>query len=122
MSALQIGLLLSYAIGMSIGQVLFKYAALSFSPSAAAAATTLGRILQLGSNPYFLAALILYLLLSVLWVWLLSFTSLSRAYPFVALAFIVTPLFGHFIFLEALEPKFYFGIGFIVVGLVLVIG
>ena len=48
-------------------------------------------------NGYFFVAVILYAALTVLWVWILSFTPLSRAYPFVALAFALTgawrPLF-----------------------------
>src|SRR5437660_11479525 len=35
----------------------------------------------------FFVALILYAALTVLWVWILSFTQLSHAYPFLALAF-----------------------------------
>ena len=38
-------------------------------------------------NGYFFVALILYARLTVLWVWILSFTQLSRTYPFLALAF-----------------------------------
>src|SRR5881392_852250 len=45
-------------------------------------------------NGYFFVALILYAALTVLWVWILSFTQLSRAYPFLALAFALTPALG----------------------------
>src|SRR5258705_5915493 len=38
-------------------------------------------------NGYFFVALILCAALTLLWVWILSFTPLSRAYPFLALAF-----------------------------------
>ena len=38
-------------------------------------------------NGYFFVALILYARLTVLWVWILSFTKLSRTYSFLALAF-----------------------------------
>jgi drug/metabolite transporter (DMT)-like permease len=120
-SALQVALLLAYAIGMSLGQILFKFSALSLSPSGAVAPTAAGQLYQLGFNPYFLGAMSLYFGLSVLWVWILTFTPLSRAYPFVALAFIITPFVSHFVFMEALDLRFYFGLSFIVVGLVLVI-
>jgi drug/metabolite transporter (DMT)-like permease len=120
-SALQVTLLLAYAIGMSLGQLLFKFAALSISPSAAAAPTAGGQLFQLGLNPYFLGAMSLYFGLSVLWVWILTFTPLSRAYPFVALAFIITPFVSHFVFMEALDLRFYFGLTLIVIGLILVI-
>jgi drug/metabolite transporter (DMT)-like permease len=120
-SMLQVTLLLGYAIGMSLGQLLFKFAALSISPSVPDAPLEAGGIFHLGLNPYFIGAVSLYFGLSFLWVWILTFTPLSRAYPFVALAFIVTPLASHLLFTEALDLKFYFGLAFIVVGLILVI-
>src|SRR5258705_12567796 len=39
------------------------------------------------STGIFFVALILYAALTVLWVWILSFTQLSHTYPFLALAF-----------------------------------
>jgi hypothetical protein len=45
-------------------------------------------------NGYFFVALILYAALTILWVWIQSFTQLSRAYPFLALAFALTPALG----------------------------
>lgn len=103
---------------MSLGQLLFKFAALSML-SSDARALTVGKLFQLGMNPYFLGAMSLYFGLSVLWVWILTFTPLSRAYPFVAIALIVTPLLSQFIFMEALDLRFYFGLSFIIFGLLL---
>jgi hypothetical protein len=37
---------------------------------------------------------------NLIWVWFLSFTPLSRAYPFVALAFVLTPLLAVSLFGE----------------------
>ena len=54
-------------------------------------------------NGYFFVALILYARLTVLWVWILSFTPLSRAYPFLALAFALTPALGCLVFAEPLR-------------------
>ena len=54
-------------------------------------------------NGYFFVALILYARLTVLWVWILSFTPLSRAYPFLALAFALTPALGCLVFAESLR-------------------
>lgn len=121
MSALQVALLLAYAFGMSAGQILFKIAALSIASPDGAATSIADRLLHLGLSPFFLSALAMYFALSVLWVWILTFTPLSRAYPFVALAIVATPVVSHFAFAEALDLKFYFGLFFIVVGLILVI-
>jgi hypothetical protein len=54
-------------------------------------------------NRYFFVALILYARLTVLWVWILSFTPLSRAYPFLALAFALKPALGCLVFAEPLR-------------------
>lgn len=120
MTTLQVMVLLIYSVGMSLGQLLFKYAALSLS-SPGSTILTARRMFQLGLSPYFLGAMLMYFGLSILWVWILTFTPLSRAYPFVAIAFVITPLMGHFIFMETLGVRFFFGLFFIIIGLVLVI-
>jgi drug/metabolite transporter (DMT)-like permease len=114
----QILLLCGYAIGMAGGQMLFKLASLRFTGEA-----SLGeRLLTLAQNGYFVAALAAYFALSVVWVWILSFTPLSRAYPFVALAFAVTPLLGGLVFSEPMPLRLLVGIGVVLCGLVLVAG
>jgi drug/metabolite transporter (DMT)-like permease len=119
LTASQIVLLLAYAAGMAAGQLLFKGAALRLASPAASAGE---RILALFQNGYFLAALALYAALAILWVWVLSFTPLSRAYPFVALAFAVTPLLGGLVFDETISLRLVFGVLLILSGLFFVIG
>ena len=69
-----------YAAGMSGGQVLFKMAALRYVADGGVGE----RLLGLVCNIYFVTALVFYAGYAILWVWILSFTPLSRAYPFVA--------------------------------------
>jgi len=116
LSHFQIAVLTAYAIGMSAGQVLFKAAANRFNPDRQLAA----RLLDLAQDGYFLAALGLYAGFAVLWVWILSFTPLARAYPFVALAFVLTPLLGGAVFGEAISLRLLGGIALILAGLFLV--
>ena len=61
------------------------------------------RLFTMMLNGYFLGAVLLYAALTVLWVWILTFTPLSRAYPFVALAFALTPLLGALVFAEPIS-------------------
>jgi drug/metabolite transporter (DMT)-like permease len=117
LSLWQIALLTAYAVGMSVGQVLFKMAALRY---AAAAGGLSERLLGLLFNAYFIAALVLYAAYAILWVWILSFTPLSRAYPFVALAFALTPLLGGLLFGDTLSVRVIVGILFVLCGLFLV--
>jgi drug/metabolite transporter (DMT)-like permease len=74
------------------------------------------------ANVYFLGAILLYVALTVLWVWILTFTPLSRAYPFVALAFAVTPVLGGLVFGEPIGTRLILGISLILGGLLLVAG
>ncbi len=115
----QILVLTAYAIGMSCGQLLFKIAAMR---PAIAHGTTVERLLGLLQNIPFLLALLLYAGFAILWVWILSFTPLSRAYPFVALAFALTPLLGGMFFAEPVSLRLLLGILFILAGLLLVAG
>ena len=112
----QVALLLAYAAGMAGGQLLFKAAALRYLPD-----DPLGeRLLSIVLSSYFLVAVVLYGALTVLWVWVLTFTPLSRAYPFVALAFAITPLLGGLVFGEPVALRLMLGIGLILSGLLLV--
>ena len=119
LSPFQIGLLAAYAVGMSAGQVLFKLAAIDF---AATKGGLSGRRNGLLLDPYFVGAVIFYAALAVLWVWVLSFTPLSRAYPFVALAIAVTPLLGTALFGEPISARLLLGLVFVLCGLYLVTG
>jgi len=112
----QIALLSLYAAGMASGQILFKMAALRVVVDG----TFVERIVTLAGNVYFLAAFMVYSALAVLWVWILTFTPLSRAYPFVALAIAITPLLGAFLFDEPVTLRLILGILIIALGLTFV--
>jgi multidrug transporter EmrE-like cation transporter len=116
LSAGQLAILVAYAAAMAGGQLLFKTAAMR----GAGAASLTERIAGSLFNGYFIVALILYAALTVLWVWILGFTPLSRAYPFVALAFALTPALGIVVFGETASLRLAIGIALIVCGLCLI--
>lgn len=118
LSFAQIALLVAYAGGMVGGQILFKLSALK----AAAEGPVGERLSAMMLNGYFAAAVLLYAALAVLWVWILNFTPLSRAYVFVALAFAVTPLLGGLLFAEPISVRLVIGIVLICCGLLFVTG
>jgi drug/metabolite transporter (DMT)-like permease len=118
LSLAQIALLSSYAVAMAIGQVMFKLAAVHM-PSVG---SLMERLTSLAHNGFFLAALALYGALTLLWVWILTFTPLSRAYVFIALAFAITPLAGGYLFGEPISLRLVIGVGLIVGGLLCVAG
>ena len=118
LSLTQIAVLTAYAAGMAGGQILFKVAALRFAGDAPLAE----RVLGLLQNGVFVLAMVLYVGLAVAWVWILSFTPLSRAYPFVALAFAITPAIASLLFAEPMTVRLAIGIAVILCGLILVAG
>jgi drug/metabolite transporter (DMT)-like permease len=118
LSFAQIALLIGYAGGMASGQILFKMAALK----GVAEGPWAERLFSMMFNGFFATAVLLYAALTVLWVWILNFTPLSRAYVFVALAFAVTPLLGAFVFAEPISIRLVIGIGLVFCGLLFVAG
>jgi drug/metabolite transporter (DMT)-like permease len=89
-------LLAMTVFALSVGQVLFKLAALGL----AGTGPMLARLLF---NKYLLAAVVVYGIATAVWVALLRQVPLSVAYPFVALAFFFVPLMGHWVLGEPLR-------------------
>ena len=118
LSLAQIVALVAYAGAMVGGQLLFKMAALRAVHEGPFIERAMGLLL----NGYFLVALVLYAALAGVWVWILTFTPLSRAYPFVALAFALTQALGGLMFAEPISVRLVIGIGLILCGLLFVAG
>jgi len=118
LSLAQIVALVAYAGAMVGGQLLFKMAALRAVHEGPFIERAMGVLL----NGYFLVALVLYAALAGVWVWILTFTPLSRAYPFVALAFALTPALGGLLFAEPISVRLVIGIALILCGLLFVAG
>lgn len=108
---IRIGPLVAFAFLLATGQILFKLAALKAGQQ--------GLSLEL-INGWFVAALVLYGVATVLWVWLLTFTPLSYAYPFAALGFVIVPIASTVIFNETLTPGYGVGALLIVSGILTV--
>ena len=118
LSLAQIVALVAYAGAMAGGQLLFKMAALRAVHEGPFIERAMGLLL----NGYFLVALVLYAALAGVWVWILTFTPLSRAYPFVALAVALTPALGGLMFAEPISVRLVIGIALILCGLLFVAG
>lgn len=71
-------------VGIAVGQLLFKTAALTIPHDAQA--------VHLLTNGWLWAALVLYGAMTVLWIWILRHAPLHVAYPFMGLAFLIVPL------------------------------
>jgi drug/metabolite transporter (DMT)-like permease len=107
-------ILIVYAVGMACGQILFKLAARSIQNGG------LQPSIFSYINVYLILGVALYFGLTLLWVWLLRFVPLSEAYPFVALAFIFTPLLATVIFNEKLSLSYFGGLTLIACGILII--
>lgn len=66
------------------------------------------------------AGLVLFALSAVVWLFVLSRTSLSFAYPFAALTYLLIVLVDRFVLHEAVPPLRWLGVAMIMIGIVLV--
>jgi drug/metabolite transporter (DMT)-like permease len=109
----QVILLLGYTAGIAVGQLLFKQAAVTLRGGDSTSSFVWTAI----TNLPLVAAVLLYAALTALWVYILSITDLSKAYPFHALTMVMTPLLAARFFDEKLNGSFYLGLGAILVGI-----
>jgi len=112
MSALKFNLLLLTVGGISLGQILFKYAA-----------NNIGKKMLVLDASFLIpamSAITIYGLSTLGWIYLLRDTELNKAYPVFALSFVIVPLLGVIVFGEPLSKYYIVGILFIFTGVVLV--
>ena len=108
--AMLYGACLVLSLGLCVGQVLFKMASLGQPRGGFAIAV-------LFTSPWFLAAVALYGLTTILWVYILTRMPLSVAYPFSFLSAALVPLAAHFLFGEPLTAKIWIGMALVFAGL-----
>lgn len=84
MSVLLISLTTLCVTGIAIGQLLFKKAADAMSGTVGWQSLLL--------NGWLWAALVLYGVMTLLWIWILRHAPLHIAYPFMGLAFLIVPV------------------------------
>lgn len=109
---LQIAGLTLVALALGCGQLLFKFAAERLVTGHGAT-----RLLVSFVTAPFLAAVVVYALATLLWVYLLQGLALSRAYPFIALAFALVPLLAWGVLGEPLGARYWLGLTVMLLGL-----
>ena len=107
MSLIAICLLVVVVVGMAAGQILFKLAAGQ------------GHLSRILLSPVFWGAAVLYGVITVLWVLLLREVDLSRAYPFIAVTYLLVPAASVVLLGEKVGPMYFGGVALIVAGIVM---
>jgi drug/metabolite transporter (DMT)-like permease len=109
-------ILLSFPAIMSVGQIMFREAAVKFSGKPVSEL-----LFGLLRTPLFQCALAFYALATMLWVWLLSRYPLALAYPIAVLAVVFTPLIDKFYFHQHLPSTYWPGLALIITGVIVVV-
>jgi len=109
--------LLCFPVAIAAGQILFKRAALQITPGAGGS-----WLLEVARLPTMWVAVALYAGATLLWVRILTTVPLSRAYPFVALAFVLVPAAGYVLFHEPITARYALGAALIIVGVAVAAG
>ena len=107
-------LLVAFTAMIAAGQVLFKHVGLGMRGQ-----TVMDGFLLAARSPTLYAALALYGLATLLWIWILSRVSLSQAYPWMAVVIGIVPLLAWLVFDERVGSSYWIGILFMMVGVFL---
>jgi len=109
MSLIQFTFVILTVFALSTGQILFKLAATSISLT--------NQNLLIGLlNTKLIAALAVYFIATIMWLFVLRGVPLKVAYPFAALAFFLVPIMAHFFLGEELSWNTFAGAAFIAIG------
>lgn len=111
MTSLNLILTLASVSLICIGQILFKWIGIRLHQGVPIQDVRLLGIAGI--------ALLLYGSATLLWIWILRTTPLTRAYPFMALSFVFVPLASVLIFSERINTMYLVGLAFIVSGVVM---
>jgi drug/metabolite transporter (DMT)-like permease len=101
-------------IGVAAGQLLFKKAATALPNSF----SVFGFLL----NGWLICSLILYGVTTLGWIWVLRYSPLYLAYPFMGLAFVLVPILSSIFLGEPLHWRSLAGGAVILVGVILASG
>jgi drug/metabolite transporter (DMT)-like permease len=110
--SLNLILVLVCVLAISTGQLLFKQVGLAIEASR----SWFGKDVLL----YAASAFALYAAATVLWIHLLRFVALSRAYPFMAITFVIVPLASAWLFGDRLSAPYFVGVLLIGAGIVVI--
>jgi len=115
-----VGYIMISVLGGAVGQILLKKGMGSMGPLTLSLGK-LGEVLwRIGTNPYVIAGLAIYVTGTVFWLVALSRVDLSYAYPFASLSYVVMLAAAWLLFKEDLSPMRLAGTGVVFLGVLLI--
>jgi multidrug transporter EmrE-like cation transporter len=104
----------------AVAQLTLKYGMNQVKDSYGVAGLDAGSLKAIASTPAVWLGLVLFGVSAVVWLLVLSRASLSFAYPFAALTYILIVLFDLLVLNETIPPLRWAGVAFISIGIILV--
>lgn len=120
MSGLSLALILGGVLLNAVAQLLLKAGTNAVGHFAFQADNIVPIGLKLALQPYILGGITCYVISLVVWIMALSRVPVSIAYPMLSIGYVINAFVAYHWFGEALSAQKLLGIGFIVVGVVLV--
>jgi drug/metabolite transporter (DMT)-like permease len=112
-------ILLSVALA-SVAQLTLKAGMNRVTETNGTVSLSIDSLKAIASDPIVWAGLALFGLSAVAWLFVLSRTTLSFAYPFASLTYLLIVLVDRFVFHEEIPPARWAGVALIMAGIVLV--
>lgn len=115
-----IAYILVAVVGSAVGQLLLKKGMSTMGPLTITADQIFSLLWRIGTNPYVVIGLFIYVCGTVFWLAALSRVDLSFAYPFASLSYIAMILGGWLLFSEKVDAWRVAGSLVIMTGVILI--
>lgn len=120
MSPLSLALILSGVLLNACAQLLLKAGTNAVGQFAFVSGNIVPIALRFLLQPHFLGGLVCYVVSLVVWIMALSRVPVSIAYPMLSIGYVINAFIAHYWFGEPLSAQKLLGIGFIILGVLLV--
>ena len=118
--AMLIGLILTSVLLAALAQLTLKHGMNQVTDASGTAALNTHTLKSVVTNVYVIGGLAIFGISAVVWLLVLSRASLSFAYPFASLSYLLIVLIDRFLLKETVPPLRWAGVFFIMTGIVLV--
>lgn len=100
-------------VGIAAGQILFKLSAIALRKH--------DTFFHQETITILFAAFALYGITTIAWVWVLQKIDLGKAYPLMALAFVIVPIGSYFFLGERFQSQYFVGVALISIGIIVAV-
>ena len=115
-----VAMILASVMLAAVAQLTLKAGMNQVTEKSGTATLSTDSIKAIATNPIVWGGLALFAIAAGVWLFVLSRASLSFAYPFAALTYLIIVLVDRFVLHEAIPPVRWAGVGLIMLGIVLV--